>query len=88
MDWSAGQRVAIVAKNGSGKSTLMRALCGIEPADTGNVTFSSDISWSYLHQEADLDLESTLLDTLYKGDSPAIAALRNYEKVISEQPGR
>ena len=69
---SAGQRVAIVAKNGSGKSTLMRALCGIEPADTGNVTFSSDISWSYLHQEADLDLESTLLDTLYKGDSPAL----------------
>ena len=80
---SAGQRVAIVAKNGSGKSTLMRALCGIEPADTGNVTFSSDISWSYLHQETDLDLESTLLDTLYKGDSPAIAALRNYEKVIA-----
>ena len=80
---SAGQRVAIVAKNGSGKSTLMRALCGIEPADTGNVTFSSDISWSYLHQEADLDLESTLLDTLYIGDSPAIAALRNYEKVIA-----
>ncbi len=80
---SAGQRVAIVAKNGAGKSTLMRVLCGLEHADAGNVTFSSDIRWSYLRQEADLDPESTLLDTLYTGDSPAIGALRNYEKVIA-----
>ena len=81
---SVGQRVAIVAKNGSGKTTLMKALCGVEPADEGKITFSSDISWSYLSQEADLDEDSTLLDTLYIGDSPAIIALRNYEMVISK----
>ena len=81
---SAGQRVAIVAKNGSGKTTLMKALCGVEPADAGKIAFSSDVSWSYLRQEAELDVESTLLDTLYIGDTPAVVALRNYEKVISE----
>ncbi|MAO46413.1 MAG: ABC transporter [Crocinitomicaceae bacterium] len=81
---SAGQRVAIVAKNGSGKSTLMRALCDVEPADQGDITFSSGITWSYLRQEADLDPQSTLLDTLYIGDSPAVVALRNYDKVLSE----
>ena len=81
---SAGQRVAIVAKNGAGKTTLMKTLCGLETADTGKITFSSDISWSYLMQEADLKEDSTLLDTLYIGDSPAIIALRNYEKVISK----
>ena len=81
---SAGQKVAIVAKNGSGKSTLMRALCDVEPADSGEITFSSDITWSYLRQEADLDPKSTLLDTLYTGESPAVLALRNYDKVLSE----
>ncbi len=81
---SSGQRVAIVAKNGAGKSTLMKALCGIEPADSGKITFSGDVSWSYLRQEADLAPDSTLLDTLYIGDTPAISALKNYERVISE----
>ncbi len=71
-------------KNGAGKSTLMKALCGIEPADSGKITFSGDVSWSYLRQEADLAPDSTLLDTLYIGDTPAISALKNYERVISE----
>lgn len=81
---SAGQRVALVAKNGSGKSTLMRALCDVEPADSGEITFSSDITWSYLRQEDELNPKSTLLDTLYIGESPAVLALRNYDKVLSE----
>ena len=49
---------------------------------SGKITFSSDISWSYLKQEDDLDANSTLLDTLYVGNAPAIVALRNYESVI------
>ncbi|MBM72311.1 MAG: ABC transporter [Crocinitomicaceae bacterium] len=81
---SAGQRVAIVAKNGSGKTTLMNAICGIEPSEAGKIVFSSNVRWSYLKQEAELDAESTLLDSLYIGDSPAIVALKNYERVISE----
>lgn len=81
---SAGQRVAIVAKNGAGKSTLMNALCGIEAADSGKITFSGDVSWSFLRQETDFAPDSTLLNTLYKGDTPAISALKNYERVVSE----
>ena len=82
---SAGQRVAIVAKNGAGKSTLMKALCKIEPADSGKITFSGNVSWSYLRQEADLAPDSSLLDTLYIGDTPAISAVKNYERVISKR---
>ena len=81
---SAGQRVAIVAKNGAGKSTLMKALCGIEHADSGKITFSGDVSWSFLRQETDLAPDSTLLNTLYTGDTPSISALKNYERIISE----
>ena len=81
---SAGQRVAIVAKNGAGKSTLMKTLCGIEAADSGTITFSSDVTCSYLKQEADLDPHSTLLDTIYIGETPALKALKLYESVISE----
>lgn len=82
-----GQRVALVAKNGTGKSTLLRILCGTEVADAGTVTFLGSVSWSYLRQEADLDEHSTVLDTLYVGESPAIDALKNYERVISSGEG-
>ena len=78
-----GQRVALVAKNGTGKSTLLRILCGTEVADAGTVTFLGSVSWSYLRQEADLDEHSTVLDTLYVGESPAIDALKNYERSLS-----
>lgn len=74
-----GQRVALIARNGTGKSTLMRALCDLEPADEGRIVYAGGIRYSYLKQEADLDLEATLLDTLYIGDNPAVIALKNYE---------
>ena len=77
-----GQRVALVARNGTGKSTLMRALCDLEPADEGRIAFAGGIRYSYLKQEADLDLAATLLDTLYIGDNPAVIALRNYEREL------
>jgi ATP-binding cassette subfamily F protein uup len=77
-----GQRVALVARNGTGKSTLLRILCELEHADTGKVTFLGGIRWSYLKQEAGLDLNSTVLDTLYIGDSTAVIALRNYEREL------
>tara|TARA_B110000444_G_scaffold108578_1_gene102489 strand:+ start:752 stop:2623 length:1872 start_codon:yes stop_codon:yes gene_type:complete len=77
-----GQRVALVARNGTGKSTLLRILCEQEQADIGKVTFLGGIRWSYLKQEAGLDPNSTVLDTLYIGDSTAVIALRNYEREL------
>ena len=79
-----GHRVALVARNGTGKSTLMRALCDIEPADEGRIAFAGGVRWSFLKQEADLDAEATLLDTLYIGDNPAVVAMKNYERELSK----
>jgi len=79
-----GHRVALVARNGAGKSTLMRALCDIEPADEGRITFSGGVRWSFLRQEADLNPEATLLDTLYIGDNPAVLAMKNYERELEK----
>ncbi|MDA0728761.1 MAG: ABC-F family ATP-binding cassette domain-containing protein [Bacteroidetes bacterium] len=79
-----GERVALVARNGSGKSTLLRAICGNEPADSGRVVFGSGVRHGHLRQELELLPDATILDTLYIGDSPAVHALRNYERVLAE----
>ena len=79
-----GHRVALIARNGAGKSTLMRALCDIEPADEGRIAFAGGVRWSFLKQEADLNPDATLLDTLYIGDNPAVVAMKNYERELSK----
>ncbi|MGB1577353.1 MAG: ABC-F family ATP-binding cassette domain-containing protein [Flavobacteriales bacterium] len=78
-----GERVALVARNGSGKSTLLRAICGQEPADCGRVVFSSGVRHGHLRQELELDATATVLDTLYIGDSPAVEAMRDYERALA-----
>jgi ATP-binding cassette subfamily F protein uup len=79
-----GERVALVARNGSGKSTLLRAICGNEPADSGRVVFGNGVRHGHLRQELELLPDATILDTLYIGDSPAVHALRNYERALAE----
>ena len=79
-----GERVALVARNGSGKSTLLKAICGLEPADGGRVVFSSGVRHGHLRQELELQPEATILDTLYIGDSPAVQAMRDYERALIE----
>ena len=75
-----GERVALVARNGSGKSTLLRCICGQEPVDKGRVVFSSGVRHGHLRQELDLTPGASILDTLYIGDSPAVVAMREYER--------
>jgi len=79
-----GERVALVARNGSGKSTLLRAICGQEPADSGRVVFSTGVRHGHLRQELELDASATILDTLYIGDSPAVKAMRDYERALAQ----
>ena len=82
-----GERVALVARNGSGKSTLLRAICGLEPADSGRVVFGSGVRHGHLRQELELLPNATILDMLYIGDSPAVQALRAYEHALAAQLG-
>jgi len=79
---SLGQKTALVAKNGTGKTTLLNGICGVEPLDSGRVSFDAGVRWSYLQQSPSFEPESSILDHLYGSDLPAVQAMRVYAVAV------
>ena len=44
-------RIGLVGKNGAGKSTLLKVIAGEQPATSGTVTRSGDVTVGYLPQQ-------------------------------------
>ncbi len=78
-----GEKVAIVAPNGSGKTTLLRAVAGVEPADTGIITFRSGIRVGYLPQDPIFPPGLSLAEAIMASDNPMRDAVIAYEKAIA-----
>lgn len=77
-----GQKVALVARNGSGKTTILKALAGIEPADTGEVIYRKGIQVAFLQQESDFGAAKTVFEAIYESDSPMLSAIKAYESAM------
>ena len=77
-----GQKVAIVAKNGAGKSTLLRCLLGLEPPDSGTVTFRKELRIAFMEQTEDLNPELSVLDAVLDHDLPKIKLIKAYTDAL------
>lgn len=77
-----GEKVAIVAPNGSGKTTLLRAVAGVEPADTGGITFRSGIRVGYLPQDPIFPPGLSLVEAIMESDNPLRDAVIAYENAL------
>ncbi len=58
------QKVGFIGRNGAGKSTLCKIITGHEPADSGEVVFSSDLQLSYLEQHDPYEDDERVIDFL------------------------
>ena len=74
-----GERIALIGVNGSGKTTLLRIIAGKEAPDSGHVTVWGGVRVQMVHQEPRLDEDATVLDQLFRSDSPQMRLLRDYE---------
>src|ERR1043166_1990718 len=73
----AGERVGVVGVNGSGKPTLLRIIAGAEPPDAGRVSVARDLRVAYLPQNPALDAELTVIEQIFRGDTPGMRLRRN-----------
>ncbi|MEN9700381.1 MAG: hypothetical protein RLZZ301_1579 [Bacteroidota bacterium] len=78
-----GQKVAIVAKNGSGKSTMLRCILGLEPPDSGSVTFRKDLRIAFMEQSEDLDPTLSILDAVLDHNLPEIKLIKAYNEALA-----
>ena len=58
------ERVGLVGVNGAGKTTLLKCMAGLLSADSGEVSYSSDLSMGYLEQMADYEDGTSIWDAI------------------------
>lgn len=78
------ERVGLIGVNGTGKSSLLKIVAGIDFPDSGEIVAGKDYSISYLSQQPELNGELTVLEQVFKGDSPMFKILRQYEHALEE----
>jgi len=80
----AGEKIGIIGVNGTGKSTLLKILAGVEWADQGKVTMGNNVCLEYLPQNPEFEDEATVLQQVFKGNSPVMKLLREYEVAVEK----
>ncbi len=78
------EKIGLIGINGCGKSTLLKLLSGIEPVDSGKITFRNNIRVGYLPQIPQLNTEHTIYEEIYFSDHPQFKLLRKYYKILGK----
>ncbi len=79
-----GDKTGLIGINGTGKSTFLKIVAGVESPDAGTITIGSDVVVEYLPQNPDFDNDMTVLQQVFKGNSPVMKLLRDYEHTLQE----
>ena len=80
---SEGDKIGVIGINGTGKSTLLKVIAGVEVPDEGKITKTNSVTMEFLKQNPTFDFEATVLEQVFKGDTPAMRLIREYEKAMS-----
>jgi ATP-binding cassette subfamily F protein uup len=75
-------KIGLIGVNGTGKSTFLKVIAGLEEADEGKVMIGNKIEVQYLSQNPHFDAVDTVLDQVFKGYSPIMKLLREYEQLL------
>lgn len=78
----SARKIGMIGINGTGKSSLLKIMAGLETPDQGEVITSNELAIEYLPQNPVFEEESTVLEQVFKGTSPFMKVLREYEQTM------
>ena len=77
-----GDKIGLIGVNGTGKSTFLKVIAGVDTADSGKITTGNSLQIEYLPQNPEFDANATVLEQVFKGHSPVMQVLREYEQAL------
>ena len=77
-----GDKIGVIGVNGTGKSTFLKIVAGLEVPDTGRIIIGNRIRIEFLSQNPVFDNDATVLEQIFKGASPVMKLLREYEHTV------
>lgn len=78
-----GDKIGVIGVNGTGKSTLLRDIATGEPGE-GKITRNGTCVIEYLPQDPAFDPDATVLEQVFRGESPQLDVVRRYEEAVQQ----
>ncbi len=79
-----GDKIGLIGLNGAGKSTLLKILTGRDEFFDGKIVKGKNIRIEYLAQDTKFDDKATILEQIFKGDTPEMKLLMEYEELLEK----
>jgi len=81
---SEGEKIGIIGVNGTGKSTFLKVIAGIEQPDSGQIAIGNRVRIQYLAQNPAFDPDATVLEQVFRGDSPEMKTVWSYTETMQQ----
>lgn len=78
-----GDKIGVIGVNGTGKSTLLRDIATGELSE-GKITKNGTCVIEYLPQDPAFDPDATVLEQVFRGESPQLDVVRRYEEAVQQ----
>lgn len=78
-----GDKIGVIGVNGTGKSTLLCDIATGEPSE-GKITQNGTCVIEYLPQDPAFDPDATVLEQVFRGESPQLDVVRRYEEAVQQ----
>ncbi len=78
-----GDKIGVIGVNGTGKSTLLRDIATGEPGE-GKITKNGTCVIEYLPQDPAFDPDATVLEQVFRGESPQLDVVRRYKEAVQQ----
>ena len=82
-----GDKIGVIGVNGTGKSTFLKMIANRDDG-AGKLTIPGTVVMEYLPQDPPFEPQATVLEQIFKGDSPLMVLLRRYETAVEEAVAR
>lgn len=79
-----GDKIGLIGINGAGKSTFLNIVTGRDEFFEGEIVKGKNVRLELLEQNTEVNEEATVIEQIFRGDTPEMRLLMEYEELLSK----